>query len=249
MDRRGPAALLLPLIALAAAGTAAWTARREARRSAAVARAAAEQQRRRLARDLHDGLAQELAGLRTHLLLAAGSRDPDLPCRTVLSTAEHLGTQVDEVRRLIIAARPASLDDGGLLAAIHDLARRPLPLGSGHHAAPAPRLHVDADDPAAFDVDLSPTVAEAAYRVVQEAVTNAVRHGRASHVDVHLRREPRRLHVRVTDDGTGFDPGTTASGVGLPGQAERAAELGGRLRVDSRPGHGTTLALELPLRA
>jgi signal transduction histidine kinase len=197
---------------------------------------ASEDERRRLRRDLHDGLGPALAGLTLqvdtvrNVLDAGGPADEHL-----LRLRTGIQATVVDVRRIVEGLRPPALDELGLAGAVEELARR-LTAQNGCvidvAAVPTPRLA------AAVEV--------AAYRVAQEAMTNVVRHSGASRCTVEVEASEGELQVRVQDNGTGVvrpRPG----GVGLASMHERAAEIGGRLDLVAVPGSGTTVALHLPL--
>lgn len=190
-----------------------------------AAHAAKLEERQRIARDLHDGLAQELAFLSTQTRRL--TRAPLAP-----EMVQHLATAAEralnESRRAVNAlTRPDGLPfELALVQAAEEVAGR-----VGAHVA------------VEVDPDVQPTDAdgEELIRIVQEAVTNAVRHGRARVVRIQLTSSPLRL--RVVDDGVGFDPrgADSAGGFGLASMSQRAERLGGRFRADSRPGAGTTI--------
>jgi signal transduction histidine kinase len=197
-----------------------WAAVREV--AGAVAAHAAARERRRIARDLHDGVAQELAFIRRRAARLAG--DPD---------AEE-----------IVVAAERALEDSRW--AIEHLARtpdEPLDRVLGRHASViAARTGVAVTFSTSGSADVGPEVSEALARILGEAVANA-RHGNASVVHVELTTDPLRL--RVIDDGTGFDTTASAPGFGLGGMRERAALVGAQLSVRSDPGAGTEVAVEL----
>ena len=188
--------------------------------AAVVARRAAERERRRIARDLHDGVAQELAFIRRR---AAGLPD---------------------AAEIAVAAERALLDSRW---AIEHLARPPdEPLDrvlARHAGVIAARTGVAVTFSSSGAAEAGPDVREALARILGEAVANA-RHGRATRVHVELSTAPLRL--RVVDDGAGFDPAAGRPGFGLGGMRERAALVGAQLSVRSRPGTGTEVAVELP---
>jgi signal transduction histidine kinase len=195
-----------------------------------------EEERRRLRRDLHDGLGPALAGLTLQVdtvrnVLAAGG-DAD---EALLRLRAGVATTVRDVRRIVEGLRPPALDELGLAGALRQLTERTV-AGSGVGV----ELAVPEDLPV-----LAAAVEVAAYRVAQEAVTNAVRHSRASCLRVSLAVQPGTLRLQVADDGVG-GAGPRPGGLGLTTMYERAAELGGRLEVRSAPGRGTTVALRLP---
>jgi two-component system, NarL family, sensor kinase len=190
---------------------------------------AREEERRRLRRDLHDGLGPALAGLTLKLDAARNRLGDDAMLREMRSDVQ--ATIVD-VRRLVDGLRPVSLDELGLIGSLQRLVDR----------APAEGLHVrlvaeDADSPAA-------AVEVAAYRIVQEALTNVLRHAGARECEVSVQGRNGHLVVSVADDGAGsFRPG---DGSGLETMRERAEELGGSLELLPRPGGGTVVRAVLP---
>jgi signal transduction histidine kinase len=192
-----------------------------------------EEERRRIRRDLHDGLGPAMAGvvyqLETARLLV--ETDPVAATGQLDSVREHVQEIVADVRRLVHELRPPALDDRGLVGAIRQLAE--------HQEVP---VAVDAADlgtlPAAVEV--------AAYRIVAESLTNVVRHAGAGSARVHLERTATDLVVEVADDGVGIGEDVQA-GVGLLSVRERAAELGGRTDVSCPPSGGTLVRAVLPL--
>lgn len=207
---------------------------REARRSRELVVVAREEERRRLRRDLHDGVGPSLAALALQVETARdlAPDDPEAAAGLLTTLAPRINAVVADVRSLVHELRPATLDDLGLAGATRELAAR--------LSGPA-RVEVEAVTlgqlPAAVEV--------AAYRIAGEAVTNAVRHSGATTVRVLLRRDPDALLVQVADDGSGL-AGDHVPGVGLGSMRLRAEELGGRLDVHGAP-TGTTLTALLPL--
>ncbi|MDQ1660800.1 MAG: hypothetical protein QOJ68_780 [Blastococcus sp.] len=196
---------------------------------------AREEERRRLRRDLHDGLGPALAG---HLLrldvLAAKLAPGSAPAADADALRNDLRATVLEVRHVVEGLRPPALDELGLPAALAQAVAR-LTAGSG----------VALDLRAGDLPPLSAAVEVAAYRIVAEAVTNVVRHAGATTCCVTLEVAGPRLRITVRDDGRGLDPATGGTGNGLLTMRERAAELRGRFRVTGGP--GTTVVAELPL--
>jgi signal transduction histidine kinase len=198
---------------------------------------AREDERRRLRRDLHDGLGSRLAGL-TFITEAAGNllrsdvREAEAALQQVRAGIQ---AAVLDVRRVVDGLTPASLDQLGLVGAVMELADRlgrELPAG------------IAVDAPADLP-PLNAAVEVAAYRVVQESLTNVVRHAGASGGRVRLRHDGSALVLEVSDDGCGT-VAPRPGGAGLRGMRERAEELGGELSVDGRPGCGTTVRVRLP---
>ena len=197
---------------------------------------AREDERRRLRRDLHDGLGPQLAGVVMGLdvvgsTLARG--DTDRAAELASRTSQQARTAVDDVRRLVRGLRPPALDDLGLVGALE--------AAFAAHRESGPEVTVVAEgDPARL-----PAVVEvAAFRIATEAVSNAVRHAAAHRVEVALRAGDDSLSLRVVDDGRGL-PETPTAGVGLASMRERAAELGGWCAVTGGE-RGTTVLAELP---
>ena len=191
-------------------------------------RMAAGDERRRLARDLHDGVAQELAFIATE----AVRRDPapDHLARIGAAAARAL----DESRRAISAlSRPLDqpLDEAVAEAAEEVAGRTGVPL----------RLDL------AADVDVPAPVREELVRILREAVGNAARHAEADSISVQLRRDGPRILLRVVDDGRGFVQGAPSDRFGITSMSERAASIGGQLSISSSPGAGTTVEVDLPV--
>jgi len=208
---------------------------------------AREEERRRLRRDLHDGLGPVLAsqGLK---MAAVGQLLQEDPVR-VRQLLEELTTQnevtVAEIRRLVYALRPPALDDLGLVSAVRDYASG---LKSG--ARDSPRLHVAVQAPADGLPPLPAAIEVAAYRIAVEALTNVARHARARHATLAFTllsaNQVRKLQLTIQDDGIGL-PEEHKSGVGLISMRERADEVGGSLLFESSPGQGTRVVAHLPL--
>jgi signal transduction histidine kinase len=203
------------------------------------------EERTRLAREIHDTLAQQLTGIVLELEAADTllNRGSERRARSSVEKARELARgALREARRSVWNLRPAPLSATGLVAAI------------GHEVeAWEERTGI----PARFKArsvpqhpSLAPTAEVALLRIGQEALSNVARHGRAEHVDVELRAQAQELILSVRDDGIGFDPAATAPRddcFGLDGMAERARNAGGTLTVVSSPGRGTTVTTRLPL--
>jgi signal transduction histidine kinase len=186
-----------------------------------LAHLAVAHERRRLARDLHDGLAQELAYLST--------RAHELGGHEVAHQAE----------RILLESREA-------IAGLMRPPREPLQEALRHAAAAAARGQAHVEVSAVHEPQLTPIAREALLRIVAEAARNAVRHGHAGNVRIAI-DDGAGVRLRVADDGDGFDPGTGAPGhYGLIGMRERAESLGGTLHVVSAPGRGSSIEVELP---
>jgi signal transduction histidine kinase len=190
--------------------------------------------RRQLARDLHDGAQQRLVALALELRLARDQiRCPTQDLALLDTAIEHARAAFDELRELAAGVHPSSLTRGGLPAAINALARRsPLPVS------------VSAETP-----DRLPECVEAnAYFLIAEALTNAVKHARATRVEVSINYDGRALTLEIRDDGIGGASMDTA-GTGLKGMADRASGMGGRLTIVSPQRGGTSVRAAIPVDA
>ena len=231
---------------LTTAGALVSLAVERSRLEAAGVRAVAAEERNRLAREIHDTLAQGLAALTMQLevvdSLATGRRDADARLETAVARALELArTTLDEARRSVLDLREAPLEGRSLedaLASIAADARLGNPRG--------PTIDVMVD--AATAPDIPAAIEQGLYRIAQQAVANSVRHAGAARVAVRLTWSPDAVRLRVEDDGDGFDP-TTVPGdrFGLVGMQERARLLGGILRVESAPGAGTAIDVRIPI--
>jgi signal transduction histidine kinase len=204
---------------------------------------ASEQERRRWARELHDETLQSLAGLRLGLSSALRGSDDDRS-EAIRAAVESVNEEIANLRSLIVELRPAALDEYGTAAAIESLAERT----AARQGIPV-EAHVDlaferGDEPTRHTTELESTT----YRLVQEALTNAVRHADASHIRIDVSDRDGCVDVAVADDGRGFDPETTeGGGFGLTGMRERVELADGELDIDSGP-TGTTVRARLPVR-
>ena len=215
----------------------------ELQRSRETLVAAREEERRRLRRDLHDGVGPELAGLALQLDSLAGrlAADSDLADRARV-LRDRMRQTVAGVRRVVDDLRPPALDELGLADALRQHLAVYAVAPAGIAAAPdAVRVTVTGTLPT-----LPAAVEVAAYRIAGEAVANAFRHGHATMCSVHLSAADDHLRLDVGDDGTGIPPDAPA-GVGLASMRDRAAELGGELTIETGPA-GTTVRGRLPLK-
>ena len=197
---------------------------------------AREEERRRLRRDLHDGLGPALASLTFKVDAARDELNYDIEAAATMlhGLKQDIQTAVVDIRRLVYALRPPALDDLGLVAALR--------MQAGQYRQGSLRITVDAPDslpplPAAVEV--------AAYRIASEALTNVTRHASAHTCCVRLRLAE-TLELEVLDDGHGL-PADHPTGIGLVSMRERAAELGGQCVVERTPGGGTRVWANLPL--
>lgn len=216
--------------------------RRKLRAFGAGALRAAEEERQRIARELHDDTAQRLAGLMLLLRVASQIEDREERERRIEQVREEISETAEAVRRIARGLRPPALDEVGLGAALDLLVRS---LRRAHS--------LDIELTAARTGDRLDADAELAlYRIVQEALTNAVRHAGASRIVVSLQEDEGAVRAEIEDDGRGFtidrDYGDDGRGLGLVGMQERARNAGGILEIDSAPGTGTRVRVELPVR-
>jgi two-component system, NarL family, sensor histidine kinase DevS len=200
---------------------------------------ASERERKHWARELHDETLQGLAALRVLLGSALRVGTSEAMSRAIGQATDELGDEIDKLRSLITELRPAALDELGLLPAIEALVERSATTAGLD-------IHTEFAIPQAGDGGrLDPELESTIYRLVQEALTNVVKHARAERVDVRLFANGGGVTVTVRDDGIGFDATTTSEGFGLVGMRERLELVGGRLQVSSAPGRGTEVRADL----
>jgi signal transduction histidine kinase len=200
---------------------------------------ASERERRRWARELHDDTLQELAAMRLHLAAAQRTATLDDARDIVAEVSRRTTAAIENLRALIAEVRPAALDDIGAAAALAALGERIASSGELEVA-----MAVDLGDE---DARHAPDLEDAIYRVVQEALTNVVKHARATAVSVSVDIDDDEVTVRVNDDGVGFDEQRPADGFGLIGMRERVGLVGGRLEISSARGEGTTITALFPV--
>lgn len=199
-----------------------------------------ENEARRIAHALHDDASQLLVSV--HLALEGATADLPEPARARFDPVRRLLDEVEQhLRRMSHELRPTILDDLGLLPALEFLAQ-----GLAARSGIAIRVH------GAAIPRLLPAVETALYRVVQEALHNAVRHAHAVAIEVRLERGPGAVQLTVRDDGSGFDPAAAqrrrgARGLGLAAMRERVSEAGGQFTVESAMGRGTEIRIIIPL--
>lgn len=198
------------------------------------------EERSRLAHELHDAVSQKLFSLRLTAQAAAAlvDRDPARAKEELQQVAALAAEAADELGAAVVELRPAALDEDGLVATLRT------------QVQVLDRAHSARVTFAARGVRALPSAQEEALlRVAQEALHNALRHARAEQVDVTLERRGRGAVLRVTDDGVGFDPRAVRRAgrhLGLVSMRDRASGVGGRLTVESAPGKGTTIEMEVP---
>jgi signal transduction histidine kinase len=198
-----------------------------------------EAERRRIARDLHDGVVQELAG--TAFALSGTAREPSLRPELrdgLQATSRSLRRSLRQLRSLLVEIHPPGLDATGLGPALEDL------------TAPASSAGIETSVSVSGVEGAPDHVATLVWRVAQEAIRNAVRHARATRLSVQVSGDERQVRLTVADDGVGFDPAAAArnGSYGLRGLQSLVEDGGGRVRVDSAPGAGTTVRMVVELR-
>jgi signal transduction histidine kinase len=198
---------------------------------------AQEVERRRLARELHDETGQALTSILLGLKSLEEKADPQAQ-EAIAELRELVVATLQDVRRLAVELRPKALDDFGLEAALERLT-----------SAFSEQTGIEVQFGAQLPARLPEDVETALYRVIQESLTNVVKHARARRVSIILTRRASSVSAVIEDDGQGFDPAARdGEGFGLNGMQERLGLLGGRLQVESSPGgSGTTVAAEVPL--
>jgi signal transduction histidine kinase len=200
---------------------------------------AQELERTRLARELHDETGQALTSILLSLRTVEEAGDEQELRAAVGEVRELVRSTLQDVRQLAVDLRPKVLDDFGLVAALERLTET-----FGEQTG----LSIHFQQLLPTSERLPAEVETALYRIVQESLTNIVKHARATSVSVVLTRKDDSVSVVVEDDGVGFEPHRARDdGIGLVGMRERVALLGGRLAIESRPGAGTTFVAEVPL--
>jgi signal transduction histidine kinase len=194
-------------------------------------------ERNRLAREIHDSLAQGLAAIGLHVSAIQTEQSEDARARHAQKARELVDANLAEARRSVWDLHPQSLDQQDLVSALR-------------------RLAADLDDPANTRVRvrssgppvlLSSDTEKNVFRIVQEAVANAVRHAAARQIDIDLRVDRGRVRITIADDGRGFDAAALSDGFGLTSMRERATHIGAVLHIESHPMKGTSLAVAVPM--
>ncbi|MFD3586032.1 sensor histidine kinase [Streptomyces sp. NPDC058683] len=250
---------IVPLLLIGCAvmlGRSAVARRHSLARERAHARSDGEErERRRWARELHDGTLQELAAVQMVLSAAAGTAQSAAMNEAIDQARSLIANQITSLRHLIVEMRPLALDQLGLAPALETLCRR-----TEDTFGLNVELRVGAEWRGLGD-ELSPEAQAHVYRIVQEAVNNAVKHARASRLLVELDSDAHAISVAVRDNGRGMegqpsapdDPSAlrtvVSTGTGLSAMHERGHLLNGHLRVGSAPGEGTCVTLLIPRRA
>ena len=200
---------------------------------------AQEEERRRISRELHDETSQSITSLMLGLRSVEEADSPEALHRHVQILRERLLTALDSVHQMARRLRPLALDDLGLPTAL----RRHV-----WELVDQTGLDIDLEVDGLGEERLAPDIETAVYRIVQEALANAIRHARPAQVSVVVERQAGEVIAMVEDDGTGFDVSAAAgtARLGLSGMKERAHLVGGTLTVESGPGNGTTVCLRIP---
>jgi signal transduction histidine kinase len=228
----------------ASAATAVATAQSVAEDRMRDSIAATERERGRWARELHDESLQSMAGLRVLLSTARRSESREDVDGLLARALDQIDDTIAEMRRLIADLRPATLDELGLATAIEALVER---MAWGKELEIALELEL-AHESGRHATRLISQVEDTVYRLVQEALNNAARHGDIGGARVEVEETEDSIRVRVSDDGCGFDPSIESGGFGLRGMRERLALAHGTLDVRSAPGEGTVVIAALPAR-
>jgi PAS domain S-box-containing protein len=217
------------------------TKRRQAEEARAKAEVAILEERNRLAREIHDTLAQGFTGILLQLEAAEAAAEAGVPIEPYLGQVRELARfGLGEARRSVLALRPLALEENGLEHALQQLAER----SSVEGALTCEFSALGAVRRLEADLEL------ALFRIAQEAVGNAVKHAKATRVWIELAFEPHLVRLSVEDDGVGLAkaPGEgTRAGYGLVLMQERAQQVGGTLAVESRPGAGARVTVTIPL--
>jgi signal transduction histidine kinase len=202
---------------------------------------AQEEDRARIARDLHDDISQRLhaAAIGVDPALRAMATDQDDATERLQAIQEQLDGVAEDARKISHELHPATLEILGLASAIEGL-------GEDFEAISGITTRVEA--PESVQELASTQVSLCLYRITQEALRNIAKHANAKNVDVELWAGADTIRLRIHDDGVGFDQKGVPAGLGLASMRERARLLGGKLTVDSEPGAGTELTVELPVQ-
>jgi signal transduction histidine kinase len=199
---------------------------------------AQETERRAISRELHDEIGQALGAMLVDIARLAHTTSPERPeVRTQLDNLKSVAERTfQSVRNIALLLRPSMLDDLGLAAALD---------WQGRELSRRSQIEVSVDSDAVPE-DLPDEYRICIYRLVQEALNNAVKHSGARNAKVVVERSEKSMKVQVSDDGRGFDA-AKLRGLGILGMEERVKRLGGTLRIESEPGHGSSVIAELPL--
>lgn len=195
-----------------------------------------EEERERLSRELHDEIGQQMAAIQ---LIISGLKQQEAPQRKHISMlADKIKNIPTELRRICKGLRPAALDSLGLASAIYELTNE-FETDYG--------ISVEADIDGFDDNGIRPEISINAYRIVQEALANAVRHSGATTIHIAMKRTADNVLLKVKDNGNGFDLTRSRAGLGIDGMQERAALCGGRISIETDIGKGVEINAVIPL--
>jgi signal transduction histidine kinase len=201
---------------------------------------ASEEERARWARELHDETLQELGALKVMLDAACQTQDADRMTSSIDTAISQIELSIRNLQALITELRPAALDQIGLAPALEALLKR---------VAATSGVHIDADVSLETEESrLHPEIERTVYRLIQESLTNVIKHSEAANVNLEIAEAAGWIKLSVVDDGVGFDPAQITAGFGLVGMQDRVALVGGKVSVESSPGAGTTVHAEVPAR-
>lgn len=202
---------------------------------------AQEDERKRIARELHDQTSQSLVSLLVQVKLAETAPDKRTRAQNLDDLRRQLRQMLDSTRRMAFDLRPGVLDDLGLLEAIRWFVERCECEGTA--------ITVKANGAMK---ELPPQLQTALYRITQEALSNVIKHSRATQAFVKMEQHPGSIELEIGDNGSGFDPAALAGkkeSLGLFGMRERAELLGGALNILSAPGQGTHITVRIPINS
>lgn len=206
---------------------------------------ASERERRRWARELHDQTLQDIAAVRMMLGAARKRGDRDALIDAVATAMNELSQAADTLRSLLVDLRPAALDELGIEAALDALIER-VRARSGLKIERRTDLRQASNDgDGRYETELEAAI----YRVVQEGLSNAVKHAQAHTAAVEIIAQDESIAITISDDGVGYNPTEATGGFGLTGMRERVEALRGTLRIESAEGKGTTVHITLPARS
>jgi signal transduction histidine kinase len=195
-----------------------------------------EEERKRLARELHDGASQALTSILIRLRALDAEDDHEILSDRLESLRYLTAETLEELRRLSLDLRPAALDNLGIVPALRWFTKR---------SSESSGLNIKLNSP--DHLDRLPSEMEITlYRIAQEAITNTIRHAQATSINIKLERGAHCMWLTIEDDGQGFEMERRINGLGLVGIQERIALLDGSMKIDSSPGHGTKLWIEIP---
>lgn len=200
-----------------------------------------EEERRRIARDLHDGPAQDLTNISMRLSVVQRlmQSDPEMALTELERTNSRIVAAINDVRRLIYDLRPVAIDEIGLVSAAIQLCRR---------CERDWQIPFDMQTDSTADAGIVAARQIAAYRLLQEILQNVHKHAQATSVRVCIQREQEDIVIEVQDNGRGFDPNHISDGrFGIVGVKERSEYLGGHIHIDSSCGHGSVFRISIPV--